>query len=77
MVVRVPAVELNPHPSSPFTAPRCRRPGDAALPAPPLHVASRMPRRPQESKSNRIIRRLHSEFIVKLQRRKQRKSASL
>ncbi|CAO2200968.1 unnamed protein product [Urochloa humidicola] len=56
MAARLPAAELNPYASSPFAASRCRRPGDAALPAPPLRVASRTPRRLEESKSNRIIR---------------------
>ncbi|CAO2176109.1 unnamed protein product [Urochloa humidicola] len=57
MAARLPAAELRSHPPSPFAASSFRHPGDAALPAPPLRVAYRTPRRPEESKSNRIIRR--------------------
>ncbi|XP_025821858.1 uncharacterized protein LOC112897701 isoform X3 [Panicum hallii] len=52
MAARVPAAELNQHRSSPFAASHCRRPRDAA-PQAPLRVASRTPRRTEES--NRII----------------------
>ncbi|RCV29591.1 hypothetical protein SETIT_6G024600v2 [Setaria italica] len=71
MAVRVPAAELKQHPSSPFTASRCRSPRDAALPA-PLRVASRTPRRP--GVSNRIICRCTYTAILPIYAQNLRKS---
>ncbi|WVZ94523.1 hypothetical protein U9M48_040404 [Paspalum notatum var. saurae] len=54
MAARVPAAEVNPRPSPPFTASNCRRPGCAALRSPP-RAASGTPRTRRREKSSRII----------------------